>query len=315
MPSAWRLDMTAPRIIELIAPSGYPQDWATVERALARLHEQGHEVKGLAAAKRRYQRFGGTDRERAADLNRLAEVSQPLPDVVLAVRGGYGAIRLLPELDYKGLARRLREAPIVLSGHSDFTAIQLALLARSGVMTFGGPMLTANFGAPEVSAYTMDRFWSTVTQPSFTLIADAAQAQTLDVTGILWGGNLATLVALVGTPYMPRVQGGILFIEDINEPPYRIERLIYQLHLAGILAEQQALVLGDFSGAKTFAYDNGYDLNTVIEQVRTVAHIPVITGLPFGHIDDIATMPVGASAHLVSNAHGFRLTVSGYPYL
>jgi muramoyltetrapeptide carboxypeptidase len=114
---------------------------------------------------------------------------------------------------------------------------------------------------------------------------------------------------------LPPVEGGILFIEDVNEQPFRVERMIYQLHLAGILERQQALVLGDFSGGKPYDYDNGFDLDTMIEHVRAVVGIPVVTGLQFGHIPDMLTLPVGADGHLVADAHGFKLTATGYPYL
>jgi muramoyltetrapeptide carboxypeptidase len=307
--------MTVHRTIELIAPSGYPYDPETVHRALQRLHAQGHHVEGLDATQRRYQRFAGTDGERAAELNRLADASRPLPDIVLAVRGGYGATRILHGLDYDGLQRRLRDAPIALVGHSDFTAIQLALFARAGVKTFGGPMLLGDFGAETLSEFTMQHFWNALTKPTFTVTSHVHQAQSADVTGMLWGGNLAVLTSLVGTPYMPPVQGGILYLEDVNEQPFRVERMIYQLHLSGILAHQQALLLGDFSGAKSFDTDNGYDLHAMIEQVRSVIGIPVITGLQFGHIADLLTLPFGADAHLVADPHGFRLTVSNYPHL
>lgn len=307
--------MTVHRTIELIAPSGYPHDAEVLHRALHRLHAQGHRVEGVEATRRRYQRFAGTDGERAADLNRLADPSRALPDIVLAVRGGYGAARILHGLDYEGLQRRLAGQPVALVGHSDFTAIQLALLARAGVKTFGGPMLMSDFGAEDLSEFTMQHFWSALTKPTITVTSTAPQAQTADVSGTLWGGNLAVLTSLIGTPYMPRVQGGILFVEDVNEQPFRVERMLYQLHLSGILAQQQALVLGDFSGGKSYEYDNGYDLHAVIEQVRSVIGIPVITGLQFGHVPNMLTLPVGADAHLVSDAHGFKLTLSGYPTL
>jgi muramoyltetrapeptide carboxypeptidase len=307
--------MTAHRTIELIAPSGYPHDSSALHLALRRLRAQGHHVANIPATQRRYQRFAGTDGERAAELNRLADPARELPDIVLAVRGGYGAVRLLHGLDYAGLQRRLRDQPIALVGHSDFTAVQLALLARCGVTTFGGPMLVVDFGAESVSDFTMRHFWSALTQPTFTIKGNVPQPQSADVTGMLWGGNLAVLTALIGTPYLPPVQGGILFIEDVNEQPFRLERAIYQLHLAGILEQQQALLLGDFSGGKHFDYDNGYDLSAMIEQVRSVIGIPVITGLPFGHVADMVTLPVGADAHLVANAHGFELTVSGHPVI
>lgn len=115
--------MTVHRTIELIAPSGYPHDSEVLHRALHRLHSQGHRVEGEEATRRRYLRFGGTDGERAADLNRLADPSRALPDIVLAVRGGYGAVRILHGLDYEGLQRRLTDQPVALVGHSDFTAV------------------------------------------------------------------------------------------------------------------------------------------------------------------------------------------------
>jgi muramoyltetrapeptide carboxypeptidase len=224
-------------------------------------------------------------------------------------------VRILHGLDYEGLQRRLTDQPVAFVGHSDFTAIQLALLARAGLKSFGGPMLMADFGAENLSEAMTQHFWEALTRPTFTLTSTVPQAHAVDVSGTLWGGNLAVLASLVGTPYMPPVEGGILFVEDVNEQPFRLERTLYQLHLAGILERQQALVLGDFSGGKPFEYDNGYDLNAMIEHVRSVVGIPVITGLQFGHIPNLVTLPVGADAHLVSDAHGFKLTASGYPHL
>lgn len=307
--------MSLSRIVELIAPSGYPPDQAAAERAIARLRAAGHEVRNEATAARRYQRFGGTDSERAEDINRLADPAHALPDIVLALRGGYGAVRLLDALDYDGLRQRLAGQPVALVGHSDFTAIQLALLARSGLPSFSGPMLAMHFGAEVPSAFTMDHFWRAMSEPTLTLEFAVPQAQTADVSGMLWGGNLSTIVSLVGTRYMPEVEGGILFIEDTNEQPFRLERMIYQLHRSGVLARQRALVLGDFSGIRAFDYDNGYDLAAMIAHIRSVVDIPVVTGLPFGHCADLVTLPVGGTAHLVAYPDGFRLSVSSYPHL
>ncbi|GAB7536427.1 muramoyltetrapeptide carboxypeptidase [Burkholderia sp. 3C] len=304
----------SPRTIRLLGPSGYPHDPAAIQRAIERFGDQHHVVQNLAATQRRHQRFAGTDAERADDLNRLGDRSQPLPDIGLAVRGGSGAARILERLDYRAL-ERLRDQPVALCGHSDFTAIQLALLAKSGVKSFGGPMLSADFGAVTPSEFTMTQFWSTLSQPTTTILGDAPQQQAVNVAGTLWGGNLAILASLVGTPYMPQIEGGILFIEDVNEQPFRIERMIYTLHYAGILARQQALVLGQFTGARAFDYDNGYDMQAMIDQVRETIGIPVVTGLQFGHVPDMVTLPVGGQAQLVANEHGFRLSVSDYPVL
>jgi muramoyltetrapeptide carboxypeptidase len=306
--------MASPATIELIGPSGYP-DQEAIARALERLRQEGHRVGDASAAHRRFERFAGTDSERAADLNRLADPGRTLPDIVLAVRGGYGAVRLLHGLDYDGLKRRLQHSSTALVGHSDFTAIQLALLAKTGLVTFGGPMLAGDFGAPAASRFTMEHFWSTLRSSKLSVQSAVPQQEPVSARGILWGGNLAVIASLIGTPYMPRIDGGILFIEDVNEQPFRIERMIYQLHLAGILARQQALILGHFSGIRQTDYDDGYGLPEMIRQIRSVIGIPVLTGLQFGHVADLLTLPVGAPAELDAGADGFVLTVSGYPHL
>ncbi|SAK73880.1 L,D-carboxypeptidase A [Caballeronia glebae] len=302
------------RTIDLVAPSGYPHDPAAVERGIGRLHREGHRLENVDATRRRFQRFGGTDAERAADLNRLADASRPLPDIVLAVRGGYGASRILHGLDYIGL-RRLADQPVAIVGHSDFTAIQCALFAHAGVKSFGGPMFAGDFGAEELSPFTMQHFWNAISRSSFTVTSNTPQRQTVDATGMLWGGNLAILASLVGTPYLPPVDGGILYIEDVNEHPFRIERMIYQLYQAGVLGRQQAIVMGEFSGGRLSDYDNGYSLDAMIEQVRSVTGIPVVTGLQFGHVENLLTLPFGATAHLVASERGFTLKLSDYPHL
>jgi muramoyltetrapeptide carboxypeptidase len=301
--------------IELIAPSGYPNDAASVARGVTRLEREGAIVSGVAAARRRVERFAGTDDERLADLNRLADPRHALADVVMAVRGGYGASRLLDRLDYAGIRRRLEGTSTMLVGHSDFTAIQLALLAKTGLITFGGPMLAGNFGALDgvYSAYTHAHFWAAVRNASLTIESTHPQAHTLNVGGTLWGGNLAMIASLVGTPYLPHIDGGILFLEDIGERPYRIERMLYQLHHAGVLARQQAIVLGDFSQCDPMPYDNGYGVPELVAHIRALTGVPILTGLKFGHGDDIATLPVGATARLCSDPDGFVLEVSGYP--
>lgn len=307
--------MIKPRTIELIAPSGFPLDPQSVHRGAERLRAEGHRVEDIAVAQRRHERFAGTDAERAADLNRLADPARPLPDIVLAVRGGYGAARILHALDYAGLQDRLRDQPVAIVGHSDFTAIQLALFARAGVKSFGGPMFAEAFGSVQSSPFTMQHFWNVLTSPTYTVTSEAPQVQSVDATGMLWGGNLAILASMVGTPYMPAVEGGILFVEDVNEHPFRIERMIYQLHQSGILARQQALLLGQFTGGRLSENDNGYSFDTMIDHIRSVIGIPVINGLQFGHVPDLLTLPFGATAHLVAHEAGFAMKLSDYPHL
>lgn len=300
--------------IRLIAPSGYPHDRAAMARGVARLRADGAELSGLDVLDRTELRYAGSDAERAADLNALATLDT-LPDIALAIRGGYGATRLLEHLHYDALRERLTGTGTVLVGHSDFTAIQLALFAKSGLVTFGGPMLGPDFGAEVVSELTLSHFCSTVRAPQSQAAWITADEPELDVQGPLWGGNLAMLCSLLDTPYFPRIDGGILFVEDVGEPPFRIERLLYQLHLSGVLGRQRALVLGDFSQCRSAGYDNGYGLTDGFAQLRKVAGIPVIDGLPFGHEPDKFTLPFGVPARLKVSGRKAQLDFSGYPHL
>lgn len=309
-----------PRRIRIIAPSGIP-DATSVETAIARLRAQGHHVDGEAAALRRYQRFAGIDAERLADLNQLADPAIALPDIALAARGGYGAVRLLAQLDYDGLRARLSAQPVALVGYSDFTAVQMALLARAGLITFSGPTLGC-FGAPMPSEFTLSNFWRTLESPrlaieglTVTACGAAYAVGSAPIEGTLWGGNLAVLASLVGTPYLPAIDGGILFIEDVNERPFRIERMLYQLYLAGVLGRQKALVLGHFTNGEPHPpVDHGYDLHAALTQLGALVGIPILAGLPFGHVDDLLTLPVGAPARLAYDAAGkLELSAWGYP--
>jgi muramoyltetrapeptide carboxypeptidase len=135
------------------------------------------------------------------------------------------------------------------------------------------------------------------------------------VEGTIWGGNLAMLVSLLGTGYLPDIDGGILFVEDVNEHPYRVERMLLQLLQAGVLERQQALVLGDFSSYKLGPGDNGYDFDAMLAYLRGALPIPVVNGLRHGHGRTRVTIPIGARAHLASNADGFRIDLRDYPSL
>lgn len=300
--------------IRLIAPSGYPHDRAAMARGVARLREAGCELDGLEVLERSEQRYAGSDAERAADLNALATRDE-LPDIVLAIRGGYGATRLLTQLHYDALRERLGGSSTVLVGHSDFTALQLALHAKSGLCTFSGPMLGADFGAEALSEFTWRHFWDTVRAPSAQVAWATTSGLDLDVEGPLWGGNLAVLCSLIGTPYFPAIEGGILFVEDVGEPPFRIERMLYELHLSGVLGRQRALLLGSFSQCRPSGYDNGYDLVDSFAQIRRASAMPVIDGLPIGHEPDKFTLPFGAPARLQVAGGTAQLSFSGYPHL
>jgi len=306
--------MLTARFIRLIAPSGYCHNQDAAACAVARLQAEGHTVENQAAITRRFQRFAGDDRERLADINQLAQLPT-LPDIVLAVRGGYGASRLLDQLDYVGLQRRLLNQPVALCGHSDFTVIQLALLAQTGLMTFSGPMLAGNFGAPTLSEFTHSHFWQALTSPTVKVNWRSESPNNGRWQGTLWGGNLAMITTLIGTPWMPQIDGGILVIEDVNEHPFRIERMLIQLHQSGILARQRAIVTGSFTSTALSAYDNGFDFATVWQRIRDEYQIPVVSELAFGHDTDTVTLALGASATLTCQDGAAQLAFTGHPTL
>ncbi|NYE60137.1 muramoyltetrapeptide carboxypeptidase [Duganella sp. 1224] len=301
---------TSPIGIAIAAPSGRALDNEAVQRGVRRLEQQGYLVHNYYDDDRQYQRFGGTDEWRLAQLN--AAAADPAVQVVMALRGSYGMSRLLPRIDFQQMAASGK----LFVGYSDFTAFQMPLFKLTGRTSFGGPMICDDFIRDAPVAYTMEQFWRCLRGPAHTVrgaVADGASDNpVVDVGGTLWGGNLAMIVSLLGTPYFHAPAGGICFLEDISEHPYRVERMVLQLFYAGALDGQQALVLGDFSGYKLSPIDNGYDFEAMLAYLRATLPIPVLTGLPFGHIKERATLPYGGAARLRSTARGLELTVSDY---
>ncbi|EDA9382785.1 muramoyltetrapeptide carboxypeptidase [Salmonella enterica subsp. enterica serovar Braenderup] len=300
-------------LFHLIAPSGYCINQQAALRGVQRLTDAGHQVENDEVIRRRYQRFAGTDAERLADVNSLASLTSP-DTIVMPVRGGYGASRLLDRIDWQALASRQQRDPLLICGHSDFTAIQAGLLAQANVITFSGPMLAANFGAETLNTFTEQHFWLALRKAQFTVEWQGDGPQ-CDVQGTLWGGNLAMLISLIGTPWMPTIDKGILVLEDVNEHPFRVERMLLQLQYAGILNRQSAIVLGSFSGAAPNEYDAGYSLESVYAFLRSRLSVPLITGLDFGHEQRTVTLPIGANATLKNTRQGTQLTLSGHPTL
>lgn len=293
--------------IAIVAPSGYPPDLAAYLLAVDKLRSQGHTVHDYYDPLAKELRFGASDAARIAQLHAAAR--DPQVDVVIALRGGYGLSRLLPDIDFGLLA----DSGKLFVGHSDFTALQMGLLAQTGAVSFAGPMICDDFSRADRSEFTHRHFWECISSPELNLRLEAAGNPSLEASGILWGGNLSMLVHLLGTPWMPATDGGILFIEDINEHPFRVERMLLQLLHAGVLSKQKAVLFGDFSGYRLSDYDNGYDFDSMLAGLRKRFSVPLLTGLPFGHIRDKLTLPVGAHAQLSSTTQGFTLSVSGYP--
>lgn len=293
--------------IALIAPGGYAPDADAIPRGIARLEAQGILVHNYYRHEERHQRFGATDAERLAQLE--AAAADPDVQVVMAIRGQYGMTRLLADIDFD----RMAASGKIFVGYSDITAFHMGLYAKTGALSYAGPMFTGDVGAAEPVAFTLDDFWRCLAGPTHTVSGHGAANPRLDVTGTVWGGNLAMIMSVVGTPYFPQIDGGILFLEDIAEHPYRVERMLLQLMHAGVLARQQAVVLGDFSGYRLSPADNGYNFDEMLTYLRATLPVPVLTGLEFGHIPRRVTIPFGAQGRLRCDGDQWTLLLSDYP--
>ena len=287
--------------IYIFSPSGAVRDKAAFKRGLKHLRALGHEVEVDADALSSHLRFAGDDATRLAAIGRAAASGA---DVAMVTRGGYGLTRLLPALPYAAIAKAV-EAGTQFVGISDFTAFELAVMAKTGAITWQGPALGEDFGAPDgvdeiMQACFDDLLLEQGEGAGWRLPAAEADAALEVHNAKLWGGNLAVLVSLLGTPYLPKVKGGVLFLEDVGEHPYRLERMLTQLLHSGVLAQQKAIVLGQFTNYKLVPHDKGFKLASVVAWLRSQVAVPVLTGLPFGHVPTKVLLPVGAKVDLVT---------------
>jgi muramoyltetrapeptide carboxypeptidase len=321
--------------IYIYSPSGAVRDKAAFKRGVLRLKTLGHQVEVDSAALKSVQRFAGDDAERLLAIERAAASGA---DVALISRGGYGLSRCLPQINYKAVAKSAQRGMLWV-GMSDFTAFQAALYAKTGAVTWAGPALCADFGcgdsaeghdnAPDdimeacfddlVQGMCEGAGWSmpaadhknAMNSIAVRAIPTRAEAQKdlkiAPIKGQLWGGNLAMLTSLLGTPYMPKISKGILWFEDVAEHPYKVERMLLQWLHSGILAQQNAIVFGQFSNYKLTPHDKGFKLQTVIERLRGELKIPVLTGLPFGHVSTKVCLPFGKPVSLLAEGRDAML--------
>jgi muramoyltetrapeptide carboxypeptidase len=285
--------------IYIYSPSSAVRDKAAVRRGIARLKAMGHDVEVDTAAFSTHMRFAGDDATRLEAIHRAAASGA---DVAIITRGGYGLTRLLPGIRYKAVAKAVDKGTRFV-GLSDFTAFQNAVFAKTGAVTWSGPAVGEDFGVEGDPDEIMQACFEDLVSgqgegTGWRLPSAEATDRFQDVQGTLWGGNLAILATLTGTPWLPEVAGGILFIEDVHEHPYRVERMLTQLLHAGVLGRQKAIVFGHFTNYKPAPHDKGFSLKTVVAWLRTQVKAPVLTGLPFGHVPTKVCLPVGAPVHL-----------------
>ena len=294
--------------IGLVSPSSAPVDPKAIDRSVALFEKLGFKVKLGRHARRRWGFLAGRDRERAADLMQMF-VDRHVHGIV-CIRGGYGAARLLPLLDY----RTIRNHPKVLVGFSDITNLHCALLKHANLLSFQGPMTAHQLIKPDYPQFSRDHFWRIITDPApaggicagypLKTVSVVRRGQ---VSGELIGGNLTVLTHLIGTPFEPSFRGKILLLEDVDEVPYRIDRLLTHLLNAGILQKVAGIAVGvcqnceDPTAKRSREYRQSLD--DVLRERLFPLKVPVVIGLPFGHADHNATLPIGGRAVLDAD-HG-----------
>ena len=321
--------------IYIFSPSGAVRDKAAFRRGIARLRSLGHDVEIDEAALASHLRFAGDDETRLAAIHRAAASGA---DVALISRGGYGLSRILGGIRYGRVAKAIEKGTQFV-GISDFTAFQSAVLARTGAITWAGPALCEGFGVggkPEtldghghgetpvpddvmeacfndlITGQGEGAGWRQHRLKKPTPVASPATSRVQPTSfgcrnSQLWGGNLSVLVTLLGTPYFPQVKGGILFLEDVGEHPYRLERLLTQLLHAGVLARQKAIVLGQFTEYQLVAHDRGFRFQSVLDWLCAQIKTPVLTNLPYGHVATKVLLPVGAKVDLIAEGRDVLL--------
>jgi muramoyltetrapeptide carboxypeptidase len=284
-------------------------DAAELARAKAYVEDLGHRTVVAPQTENIWRYFAGQDDERVAGLHHL--LADETIDLVLAARGGYGMSRVLPGIDWN----RVAESGKLFVGFSDFTAFNMAAYTCANLLTFHGPMLTSDFAGKEPSSFAQQHFWMALSRDSHRIddIHCDHGYSPRRLEGILWGGNLSLLTHLMATPYFSQIDDGILYVEEIGEEPYAIERMFLQLLHAGILGRQRAVLLGDFtdcSAENTKRYP--YSMDEVLESLRTWLPCPVLTGLPFGHVARKVTLPFGGAGTLSIREGGYSLSFAGH---
>ena len=280
--------------IGIITPASAVSDVARLRTGIAYLESLGLRVVTRRPLVQTPHYLAGSDEERVDELNGF--LRDPDIHAVFCARGGYGTLRLLPHIDYDAM----RTSPTLIVGYSDITALHLAIFAQAEVPGISGPMVSTEWSNSHPASERA--FWD--------LAAGSTPAPLLGpedqplsgvregvVTGTLLGGNLTVLTRLVGTPYLPHLNGAILFIEDVGEAAYRIDGLLAQLKLAGIWDALGGLVIGEFTESDPFERTSD-EIMSVFEDYCRLAPFPVAKGLVYGHIPRKSAMPVGVKARL-----------------
>lgn len=282
----------------LIAPSGAVRTEGAIERAVAETERMGFKVKLGESAGQKYGYLSGTDEVRARDINRMFADDEV--DAIVCLRGGYGAMRILDQLDYELIAKH----PKIFMGFSDITALHIALLEKCGLVTFHGPMAAANWAGKPLDDFSRDSMYRALmnADPAGELLNPPKYPrQTVNpgiAEGQLVGGNLMLIASSLGTPWELDTKDRIIFIEEVGERTYCVDRMLTQLRLAGKFRDCAGVVFGDFADCPIEYPEFGLTLEEIIRDVVAPCGKPVFTGLRCGHCSPKLTLPFGVRAQL-----------------
>ena len=287
--------------VALIAPAGPLQKPEDLPRAQENTRLLGWEPIVGSHATERVGYLAGNDRDRLNDINRA--LRDPKIDAIWCLRGGYGVMRILAGIDYDALSR----TPKAIIGYSDITALHAAVQRKCGLVTYHAP--TAREAMTDLSRDSLRR--AVVEQSDSCGVApNAREINGGAAEGRLVGGNLAVLSALCGTPFAPDLSDGILILEDINEPVYRIDRMLQQLKLAGAFNGCRAIAFGECVSCPDDAGGGGRPFDEVLGEIAHALGVPCLAGIPVGHIAEQWTIPLGAMATLDTAKR--TITVTSY---
>jgi muramoyltetrapeptide carboxypeptidase len=302
--------------IAIVAPASAPPDPKAIDRSVAALQQLGFRPRLARHVRDRLGYLAGTDRNRAGDL--MKAFTDRSTRAILCLRGGYGTARLLPLLDYQAI----RAHPKIFVGYSDITSLHCALLVKSNLVSFHGPMLNSDFAQASMPDFTLQSFLRTLTSSAAPGgIRQGYHNKSVMIlrpgtaTGPLVGGNLSVLCTTVGTPWQPSFKGAILFLEDLDENPYRFDRMLTHLLNAGLLQQVAGIAIGVNANCEDpkamTAKEYRQTLEDVFKDRLFPLGVPIVTGLPFGHIPHVATLPIGARATLDGGVGDLLITESG----
>ena len=303
--------------IALVSPAS-PVKREKIEKAIACLESLGYRTKCYGDIYRKYGYLAGDDATRAEEI--MAAFTDPEAAAVFPTRGGYGVMRLLDLLDYKVL----RQNPKIFAGYRDNTALHLALQTKTGLVTLHSPHPAGSFGAKKgISDLTTRTFWRALEADKYEQqngyevpLTDSEREKASAMfpgkaRGRLVGGNLALVTALMGTPYEANTAGAILLLEDVHEQPYRIDRMLSQLQLAGKLDQLTGILLGQFTKCDPPEDEESFTLDEIFHGYFGKLGIPVLANYPTGHTRDNATLPLNVEVDF--DADNGQLTVLENP--